>query len=125
MNTLSTPSFSSAVTSEVGDDPAAEDDDVRGVALLEQADDLREQGHVRAAQEADADPVDVLLDGGLDDHRRGLVQPGVDHLDARVPERPGDHLDAAVVPVEADLGGEDPDLASGRRRGGGVHHVRC
>ena len=60
-----------------------------------------------AAVQADTDGVDVLLDGGLHHHLRSLPQPGVDYLDPGVTQRARHHFDPAVVPVEADLGGED------------------
>ena len=69
----------------------------------------REQRHVRAGQDRQADRVGVLLDGGLDDLLGRLVQAGVDDLDAGVAQRAGDHLRAAVVPVEARLGDDHPD----------------
>ena len=37
-----------------------------------------------------------------------LVQAGVDDLHAGVAQRPGDHLRAPVVPVQAGLGDDDP-----------------
>ena len=36
-----------------------------------------------------------------------LEQPGVDHLEPGVAQRPGDDLDAPVVPVEAGFGHDD------------------
>ena len=41
-----------------------------------------------------------------------------------VPGRQGDHLDSSVVPVEADLGDKDADLAAGWRCRGGSHDLR-
>jgi hypothetical protein len=43
----------------------------------------------------------------------GLVEAGVDDLEASVPERPRHHLGAAVVTVQPWLGDEYPDLALG------------
>ena len=80
-------------------------------ALVEQLDHPREQRHVRAGQDRQADAVGVLLDGGLDDLLRRLVQAGVDDLHAGVAQRPRDDLGAAVVPVEAGLGDDDADAA--------------
>ena len=105
----------------VGDDAAAEDDDVARVALGEQLDDPREQRHVRAGEDRQPDGVGVLLDRRLDDLLRRLVQAGVDDLHAGVAQRPGDDLGAAVVPVEARLGDDDPDDVG--RRGHPAAHV--
>src|SRR6185369_6634498 len=52
---------------------------------------------------------DVLLDRGLGDHLGGLVEAGVDHLEAGVTERARYHLRAAVVPVEPGLRDEDAE----------------
>src|SRR5207248_9078353 len=82
------------------DDATTEDHDVGGVPLLEQLQDAWNQRHVRAAVQADADRVDIFLDGRLHDHFRCLPQPSVDHLDACVTQSPRDHFDAAVVAVE-------------------------
>ena len=68
-----------------------------------------EQGHVRAGEHREADGVGVLLDDGLDDLLRRLVQAGVDDLHAGVAERAGHDLGAAVVPVEARLGDDHSD----------------
>ena len=84
-------------------------------ALAQQLDEPGEQRHVRAGQHREADGVGVLLDRGLDDLLRRLVQAGVDDLHAGVAQRAGDDLGAAVVPVEAGLGDDHPDAF--------VHHA--
>ena len=56
------------------------------------------------------DRVGVLLDDGLDDLLRRLVQARVDDLHTGVAQRPGDDLRAAVVTVESGLGDDDADL---------------
>ena len=76
-------------------------------ALAQQLDHLGEQGQVRARQHRQPDRVGVLLDRGLDDLLRRLVQAGVDDLDAGVAQRAGHHLGAAVVAVEPGLGDDD------------------
>ena len=53
----------------------------------------------------------VLLDRGLDDLLRRLVQPGVDDLHAGVAQRPRDDLGTTVVTVEPGLGDDHPDRA--------------
>ena len=67
------------------------------------------------------DGVGVLLDHGLHDLLRRLVQTRVDDLHPGVAQRAGDDLRAAVVTVEAGLGDDDADLALG---GGGAHWGR-
>src|SRR2546426_8834526 len=93
-----------------GDDPAARDDDVRGLLLLQDLHDAREERHVRAAEGAEPDRVDVLLDRRRHDVLRRLPQARVDDLHARVPEGARDHLHPAVVAVQARLRHEDADL---------------
>src|SRR3989475_1013194 len=96
------------------DDPAPDHDDVSGFPLLQEADDFREQGHVRAAQGGQADRVDVLLDGGLDDVLRRLAQAGVYDFHARVPQRASDDLRPSVVSIEAGLRDQHADLLPDR-----------
>ena len=76
---------------------------------LQQVDDLGEQRHVRAGEHREADRVGVLLDGGLDDLLRRLVQAGVDDLHTGVPQGPRHDLGAAVVTVQARLGHHHSD----------------
>src|SRR5947199_185907 len=61
----------------------------------------------RAAQDGKTDHVHVFLHGGRGDHLRGLMQPGIDDLHARIAERRGDDLGATIVAVEAGLGNEN------------------
>ena len=77
--------------------------------LDEQVAHAREERHVRAGEDREADHVDVLLHGGGGDHLGRLVQAGVDDLHAGVAQRGGDDLGAAVVAVEAGLGDEHSD----------------
>ena len=69
----------------------------------------REERHVRAGEDGQADDVDVLLHGGGGDHLGRLVEAGVDDLHAGIAEGRGDHLGAAVMAVEAGLGNENAD----------------
>src|SRR5687767_10999862 len=62
----------------VGDDAAAEDDDVLGALLDQELLDLGEERHVGAREAGEADQVHVLLDGGGDDLLGRLAQPRVD-----------------------------------------------
>src|SRR5207248_11512705 len=70
--------------------------------------------HGGAAEEAEAEPVGVLVGDGADDGLGRLPQPGVDDLQAGVAQGAGHHLDAAVVAVEADLGEDDAERGGGR-----------
>ena len=88
----------------LGDDPAHDDQDVVPALLLQAVDHPGDQGQVGPGQEGQPDGVGVLLDDGLDHLVGGLVQPGVDDLEPGVAEGPGDHLGAAVVPVQAGFG---------------------
>ena len=92
--------------SSLRDDAAAGDQDVVAPLLAQQLEHAREERHVRAAQDRQADDVDVFLDGGGRDHLGRLVQAGVDDLHAGVAQRRGDDLGAAIVTVEAGLGDE-------------------
>jgi hypothetical protein len=95
----------------VRDDAAAEYHDVGRVLLLQQLDHAREQRHVRAGKHGKADRVHVLLDGGRDDLLRRLMQAGVDHLHAGVPQRAGHDLRPPVMAVKTSLRHDHPDLA--------------
>ena len=79
-------------------------EDVGGVALGQQVDDLAEEGQVGTGEDRHTHGVGVLGQGRLDDLLGGLVQAGVDHLDPGIPQGPGDDLGASVMAVEAGLG---------------------
>ena len=89
----------------------AADEDARRVqaGFAQELQDARHQGHVSAAQKAQAQPVGVLVGHGADDRLGRLPEPGVDDFHAGVAEAAGDDLDAAVVAVEADLGQNNAD----------------
>ena len=103
MKIFSMPALSSFGMSSAGMMPPPNTRIVAGAALAELLDDPREQRHVRARVAREPDRVGVLLDRGLGDLLGRLMQPGVDDLEARVAERAGHHLRAAVVPVEPGL----------------------
>src|SRR5437764_405601 len=110
----------------VGDDAAAEEDDVVDPALLEALHDPREGGHVGAGEQADAEHVDIFLHRRVDDLLGRAVQTGVDHVHARIPQAAGDDPDAAVVAVQAYLGHQDSYVLCHHglremRRGSGAH----
>ena len=77
-----------------------------------------------AGEHREPDQVGVLLDRGLHDLLRRLVQARVDHLVPGVAQRAGDDLRAAVVPVEPGLADDDADPADGRDAGLGGHDGR-
>ena len=66
------------------------------------------EGHVGAGKDRQPDGVGVLLDDGLGDLLRRLVQAGVDHLEAGLAKGTGDHPGAPVVAVEARFGHHHP-----------------
>ena len=105
-----TPSSLSRGMSSSGMIPPPNTSMSRRLRSPQQVDDRGEERHVGAGHDGQTDRVDVLLDGGVDDHLRGLVQPRVDDLHAGVAERAGDDLRAAIVSVEAGLGHEDSEL---------------
>src|SRR5947199_348173 len=95
-----------------------------GIPLVGPPAALRGPGEHRQAH-----GVGVLLDHGLDDLLRGLVQAGVDHLHAGVAQRAGDHLGPAVVPVQAGLADDHPNAfvhhgSQPRHPRGGSGHPR-
>ena len=91
----------------VGDDAAAEHEHLVEAPAAQLLHHPREQRHVGAGEQRQPDGVGVLLHGRLGDLLGRLVQPGVDDLEAVVPQRPGDGLGPPVVPVEAGLGHDD------------------
>ena len=110
VKTSSIPASFSFGMSSAGITPPADDDHVVGAARPELLHDLREQRHVRARVAREPDGVGVLLDRGLRDLLGRLEQARVDHLEAGVAQRPRHHLGAAVVPVEARLRDDHPQL---------------
>ena len=58
----------------IRDDAPAEDDNVLGVAVSQQLGNARKQRHVSAREHRQADTVNILLDGGLDNLFGGLMQ---------------------------------------------------
>ena len=95
------------------DRAAHHEHDVAGALLVEQLGDPRHKRHVRAGEDRQPDGVGVLLEHGLHDLLRRLVQARVDDLHARVAQRASDDLGAAVMPVEARLGHHHADLPAG------------
>ena len=56
---------------------------------------------------------DILLQGGIDDHFRGLPEAGIDHFHARIAQGTGDHLGSAVMTIETWLGHQHADRGGG------------
>jgi len=74
------------------DDAATGEEKVVAAGFGEEILDACEQRHVGAAQHRQADNIHVLLNGGVGDHLRRLVQPGVDDFHAGVAARGGDDV---------------------------------
>jgi len=68
---------------------------------------------VGAGEDREADAVDVFLNGGGDDHLRGLAKARVDDLHASVAQGAGNDLCAAVVAVKAGFCNQDADWRCG------------
>src|SRR5262249_33511983 len=81
-------------------------------------------GHVSPAEEAQAKPIGIFVGHGAD-HRFGrLPQPRIDDFHAGVAKCAGDHLDATVVTIEADLGEDDADAeASSGHQSPSCYHL--
>ncbi len=84
----------------IGDDSTTENQQVAQVAIAQFLHHPREQGEVCAAEQREADGVDILLQGGLGDLLRGLVEACVDDLEAVVAQGSGDGLRAAIMAVK-------------------------
>src|SRR5215470_16736742 len=92
-------------------DSAAKDNDVLRSLFLEQLYHAREEGHVGTGQNAQADRINVLLDGRLDDLLRRAVQSGVNHLHARIAQRSRHYFCSPVMAVQPRLADENPYLS--------------
>ncbi len=107
----------------LGDGAANDDEDILRAALLKELCDAGNDGVVCAGEYAEADAVDVFLNGCVHDHFRGLAEAGVDDFHACIAQGAGDDFCAAVVTVETGLGDENADWGgAGFRRHG--EHVR-
>src|SRR5262249_4797798 len=84
-----------------------ENADVLEIGLLHQFEDPRHQGHVRAGQKAQSEPIGVFVGDSAHNSFGDLPKPSVDHMHAGVAQRPRHDLDAAIVAVEPDLGEHD------------------
>jgi len=93
----------------VGDGAPQDEEDVFGLLFAEEGGDAGDDDVVSSGEDGEADAVDVLLDGGGDDHLGGLTEAGVDDLHSGVAEGSGDDFGAAVVAVKAGLCDQDAD----------------
>ena len=84
----------------VGDDPTTEDQQVTEVAIAEFLHDAREQREVSAAEQRQANSVDVFLQRSLGDLLRSLMQTRVDDLKTMVSQCARDRLRAAIMPIK-------------------------
>ena len=102
-------------------DSANDHSDAGQIAPAQFIEHLRHKRHVGAVEDADAEPIDVFILGGLGDGFDFLPQSAVDDMEAGVAEAAGDDFDAAVVAVEADFG-EQHALRSLAFVHGNAHH---
>ena len=93
----------------VGDRAADEEQDVLAVVLAQHPAEVDRVLHVRAGEAREPEHRGVLLDHRAQDRLRRLEDARVDDLHARVAQRAGHDLRAAVVAVEARLGDDDLD----------------
>ena len=91
----------------VGNHAATEDEDIADVTVAEFLHDTREQGEMGTGQQRQADAVGILLQDGFGDLFGGLVQAGVDDLEAMVAQREGDGLRATIMAIEPGLRHDD------------------
>ena len=108
----------------VGNDAAAEHDDVVGAARLQRVEHRREMRHVRPRHHRQPDRVDRLLLGRRRDHLGRLVQAAVDDLVTGVGQRARHDLGATVVPVEPSLRDQDAELAFHGRKSTSERRLR-
>ena len=92
---------------DVGNDAADEHRHVVQPLFAQQFHQPGADVHVGAAQNRQADHIRVLLQRRRGDLLGRLAQPRVNDFHAGVPQRPGDHLGAAVVPIESRFGDDD------------------
>src|SRR5438309_4897004 len=98
------------------DDATRPDHHVVQPALAQLFQNAREQGHVRAGEDAQANGVDVLLQRRFGDHLRCLADTGVDHLEPGITQRSSDDLRPAIVAVQARFGNQYAQRRAVRHR---------
>lgn len=93
----------------LGDGATDDDKDVLSATFAEQLGNTWNDGVVGAGEDAQADAVNVFLNGCVDDHFRRLTEAGVDDLHAGVAQGAGDDFCASIMAVEAGFGNKDAD----------------
>src|SRR3982751_999601 len=73
--------------------------------------DPRTKCFMCAAEDRNADRIDIFLQRRRRDHLGRLPETGVDHFHSGIPKRASDNLGAAVMSVEPRLCNKDPDLS--------------
>jgi len=96
-----------------GNSPAQHHQNVGSIPILEQGQDAGNNHVVRTGEDAQADTIDILLQGGIDNHFGGLPQAGIDHFHAGIAQGAGDDLGSPVMTIEARLGNQYADRSVG------------
>ena len=104
----------------VRDGAPQDEEDIVGLLIAEEGGDSGDDDLVGSGEDGEADAVDVLLDGGGDDHLRRLAKAGVDDLHSGVAEGAGDDFRATVVAVEAGFCDKDADWSRISHRGASI-----
>src|SRR5512139_329255 len=97
----------------LGDDAAADHEDVAQLLLLEQLHHAREKVGVYPAQTAQADNIRVFLEGRVYHHLRCLPQSGVDDLHPGLGENARQELRPPIVAIQTRLRHDDLDFLLG------------
>ena len=95
----------------LGDDPAAEDQDIISPLGPQQFDDTGKEVHMRSRQAAHTDHVHILLDRRLGNLLRSLTQASIDDLHTGIAQCQRQDLGASIVAVETRLRDQDSDGA--------------
>src|SRR5450759_1806040 len=85
-------------------DPTRQNSDIACTALVEHRSQLGQQYAMRARENADADPIDVFLDGVGNYVLLGPPQSAVDHFHSGIEQSARDDAGTDVMPVEPDFG---------------------
>ena len=107
VNTAATPAAAKRGRSSSGMMPPAKTNDVVEITGAQLVDDLRDERHVRAGQDRQANGVGVFLQCRLRHELGRLEQAGVHDLEPRVAQGPCDHFGPPIVSVQPGLGDDD------------------
>ncbi len=94
-----------------GDDPSGHNQHIVQPTSAKSLQHLGQENIVRPGEHRESHHVHVLLECGLGDGIRGLVQPRVDHLHACISEPPSDHLGSPVVTIQTGFGHQDTNTS--------------